>query len=85
MKTIKSWDVFNGDADGICVFLQLRLAEPRNSKLLTSIKRDIALLDRIDAKVDDEVTVLDISLDKNRGHLLHILNAGEKPLQFERR
>ena len=52
------WDVFNGDADGICALLQLRLAEPRNSKLVTGIKRDIALLDRVEAQPDDQVTVL---------------------------
>ena len=70
------WDVFNGDADGICALLQLRLAEPRNSKLVTGIKRDIALLDRVEAKSDDQVTVLDVSLDKNRDHLKCILDAG---------
>ena len=70
------WDVFNGDADGICALLQLRLAEPRNSKLVTGIKRDIALLDRVEAKSDDQVTVLDVSLDKNRDHLKCILDTG---------
>ena len=70
------WDVFNGDADGICALIQLRLVEPRNSKLVTGIKRDIALLDRVEAKSDDQVTVLDVSLDKNRDHLKCILDAG---------
>lgn len=70
------WDVFNGDADGICALIQLRLVEPRNSKLVTGIKRDIALLDRVEAKSDDQVTVLDVSLDKNRDQLERILDAG---------
>jgi hypothetical protein len=70
------WDVFNGDADGICALIQLRLVEPRNSKLITGIKRDIALLDRVEAQSDDQVTVLDVSLDKNRDHLERILDAG---------
>jgi hypothetical protein len=70
------WDVFNGDADGICALLQLRLAEPKNSQLITGIKRDIELLDRVEAKSDDQVTVLDVSLDKNRDHLKRILDAG---------
>ena len=70
------WDVFNGDADGICALIQLRLVEPRNSKLITGIKRDIALLDRVEAQSDDQVTVLDVSLDKNRDHLKRILDAG---------
>ena len=70
------WDVFNGDADGICALLQLRLAQPKNSQLVTGIKRDIELLDRVEAKSGDQVTVLDVSLDKNRDHLQHILNTG---------
>ena len=70
------WDVFNGDADGICALLQLRLAEPKNSQLVTGIKRDIELLDRVAAESGDQVTVLDVSLDKNRDHLERILDTG---------
>ena len=70
------WDVFNGDADGICALIQLRLVEPRNSKLITGIKRDIALLDRVEAKSGDQVTALDVSLDKNRDYLQRILDVG---------
>lgn len=70
------WDVFNGDADGICALLQLRLAEPKNSRLITGIKRDVALLDRVEAQVGDKVTVLDLSLDKNRDDLCRILDEG---------
>ena len=39
-------DVFNGDADGLCALHQLRLAEPRESVLVTGVKRDIALVER---------------------------------------
>lgn len=67
------FDVFNGDADGICALHQLRLAEPRESTLVTGVKRDIALLKRVDAKSGDSVTVLDISLDKNRDDLVRLL------------
>jgi hypothetical protein len=70
------WDVFNGDADGICALLQLRLAEPKNSQLVTGIKRDIGLLDRVEALANDQVTVLDVSLEKNRNYLQRILDAG---------
>lgn len=66
-------DVFNGDADGICALLQLRLAEPADSDLVTGVKRDIGLLKRVDAEPGDRVTVLDISLDKNRQPLLALL------------
>jgi oligoribonuclease NrnB/cAMP/cGMP phosphodiesterase (DHH superfamily) len=69
-------DIFNGDADGICALLQLRLAKPCNSKLITSFKRDIKLLAKIDATQGDQLTVLDISLEKNHTDLLRLLNQG---------
>lgn len=69
-------DVFNGDADGICSLVQLRMAEPCDSELVTGIKRDINLLDRVDAKSGDVITVLDISLQKNRYDLLRMLDSG---------
>ena len=59
-------DVFNGDADGLCALQQLRLAEPADSVLVTGVKRDIALLERVSAGAGDLVTVLDVSLDTNR-------------------
>ncbi|MFK8018209.1 MAG: DHH family phosphoesterase [Pseudomonadales bacterium] len=71
-----NYDVFNGDADGICALIQLRQAEPRDSILITGVKRDIALLKQIDAVAGDQVTALDISMDKNNEALLAILDAG---------
>ena len=38
------FDVFNGDADGICALLQLRQHTPRIATLITGVKRDIGLL-----------------------------------------
>jgi hypothetical protein len=73
MKVI---DCFNGDADGICALTQLRLAEPRESLLITGVKRDINLLERVEANVGDQVTVLDVSLDKNRLGLASVLSSG---------
>ena len=70
------FDVFNGDADGICSLTQLRNAEPRESTLVTGVKRDIQLLGRVPAGAGDRVTVLDVSLDKNRDDLVRILEAG---------
>lgn len=70
------FDVFNGDADGICALLQLRLTEPRESTLVTGVKRDIALLGGVEAGAGDRVTVLDISLDKNRDALSALLDRG---------
>jgi len=68
------YDVFNGDADGIIALLQLRLAEPKQSVLITGVKRDIALLQRVDAKQAKSVCVLDISLEKNIAAVEHLLN-----------
>ena len=73
MKTI---DCFNGDADGICALTQLRLADPVESTLITGVKRDINLLHQVDAQAGDRVTVLDVSLDKNRVGLESILANG---------
>ena len=69
-------DVFNGDADGICALVQLRLAEPRESELVTGIKRDINLLKNVQADVGDNLTVLDISMEKNAIDLMRLLDAG---------
>lgn len=70
-------DVFNGDADGLCALQQLRLAEPApDAVLVTGVKRDIALLERVDASAGDAITVLDVSLDKNREALTRVLAAG---------
>lgn len=77
------YDVFNGDADGLCALQQLRLASPRDAVLVTGPKRDIALLDRVPAAAGDEVTVLDVSLDRNRAALERILAAGARVRWFD--
>lgn len=69
-------DVFNGDADGICALVQLRQAYPVNASLVTGVKRDISLLSRVNAGAGDRVTVLDVSLDKNREPLQRLLADG---------
>jgi hypothetical protein len=70
------YDVFNGDADGICALHQLRLAEPRASVLVTGAKRDIALLEHVGAQSGDVLTVLDISLARNAAALDRLLARG---------
>jgi hypothetical protein len=68
------YDVFNGDADGIFALHQLRLAVPaENAELITGVKRDIGLLSRIDTVRSAIITVLDVSLDKNRKALNALL------------
>lgn len=70
------YDVFNGDADGICALQQLRLAQPLEGVLVTGMKRDIALLQRVPALRGDTVTVLDVSLHRNREALEALLARG---------
>jgi hypothetical protein len=77
------YDVFNGDADGICALHQLRLEEPRDAVLVTGAKRDIALLQRVDAKAGDAVTVLDISVASNRDALITLLERGVAVQYFD--
>jgi hypothetical protein len=73
---MRYFDVFNGDADGICALHQLRLADPVDSHLVTGLKRDIALLERVSAGDGDVVTVLDVSLERNRAPLMALLQRG---------
>ena len=70
------FDAFNGDADGICALHQLRLADPQDTVLVSGVKRDIALLQRIDAHAGDAVTALDISVAENRAALVALLERG---------
>jgi len=69
-------DIFNGDADGICALTQLRNAEPRQSTLITGVKRDIALVAKANVTAGDQITALDLSFDKNRDGVLKALEAG---------
>lgn len=80
---MRSIDVFNGDADGLCALRQLRLAEPADSQLVTGAKRDIALLDRVEAGAGDSVTVLDVSMERNRAALLALLARGVRVRYFD--
>ena len=70
------YDIFNGDADGIIALLQLRLADPIDSTLITGVKRDIQLVSQVNANADDILTILDISMAKNHAALLQVLESG---------
>ena len=77
------YDVFNGDADGLCSLHQLRLEYPLDSVLVTGAKRDIALLDRVPAQSGDAVTVLDVSVASNRAELTALLERGVAVQYFD--
>ncbi|MBF0280209.1 MAG: acetyltransferase [SAR324 cluster bacterium] len=77
------YDVFNGDADGICALHQLRLANPRDSELVTGVKRDIKLLGQLSGVRDSAITVLDISMDANKVNLLELLSQNNTIQYFD--
>jgi len=78
-----AYDIFNGDADGLCALRQLRLAESRQAQLVTGTKREIDLVKRVTARSGDRLTVVDVSLDVNRDALLRALAAGATCLYFD--
>lgn len=69
-------DVFNGDADGLCALIQLYRDKPRDAQIITGVKRDINLLQGLEAVLGDHITVLDISFDKNRDDVGRLLQSG---------
>jgi hypothetical protein len=77
------YDVFNGDADGICALHQLRLAYPSDALLITGVKRDIDLLQWIPCEGEIDATVLDVSLDANATALRRILDLGGRVTYFD--
>lgn len=83
LTPMQFYDIFNGDADGICALQQLRLEEPRASVLITGAKREIALVERVEPGSGDELTVLDISFKENARAVLHALDCGARCRYFD--
>ena len=79
----RRFDVCNGDADGLCAVRQWRLHDPAESTLITGLKRDIDLLERVDAGAGDEVLVCDISMARNRPALMRLLESGAQVRYFD--
>ncbi|MES2090067.1 MAG: hypothetical protein V4532_08840 [Pseudomonadota bacterium] len=77
------FDVCNGDADGLSSAIQWRLHESARSLLLTGLKREITLLERVPAMAGDDVNVFDLSMQRNRNALLHLLDAGVRVRYFD--
>ena len=83
IKKNLAYDVFNGDADGICALHQLRLAYPKEAILVTGVKRDIELLQNFTSVEGDHITALDISLDSNFFALKQHLEQGALVTYFD--
>ncbi len=82
--SIEHYDVFNGDADGICSLHQLRLTEPApDAVLITGVKRDITLLDKIKEAENSVITVLDISLHSNMEALQLLLDRNNEVVYID--
>lgn len=79
----RSIDVCNGDADGLCALVQYRLARPAEATLVTGLKRDIVLLERVQVAAGDEVAVFDISMARNRTALERLLAEGAHVRYFD--
>ncbi len=78
------YDIFNGDADGIFALHQYRLENPLpHARLVTGVKRDIQLLERVRDVCNCNLAVFDISLDSNRGALLQLLQHGNTISYFD--
>ena len=78
-----NFDIFNGDADGICAIHQIRLNHPQESTLVTGVKRDTLLLKKVISVKNSVLTVLDISSHANRDSLLQLLNQGNTIHYFD--
>ena len=76
-------DVCNGDADGLCSVVQWRLHEPQAACLITGLKRDIALLERVRAAGGDLLLVCDVSMRRNLLPLKRLLAAGVAVRYFD--
>lgn len=77
-------DVCNGDADGLCAVVQWRLHQPlAAARLVTGLKREIELLDRVQAAPGDEVLVCDLSMRRNRPALMRLLGSGVRVRYFD--
>ncbi len=78
------FDIFNGDADGILALHQFRLHTPQpDATLVTGVKRDIKLLNKIQEVHNNNITVFDISLDSNRDALLPLLDQNNDITYFD--
>lgn len=77
------FDIFNGDADGLCALHQYRLAYPAHSSLIAGTKRDIQLLSKLEASATDQLYVFDISWKENHQRARHLLDQGTQITWFD--
>lgn len=83
LQPVRNYDLFNGDADGLCALHQLRMAEPRDAELVTGTKREIDLFRRLPDGATLAVTALDISFDRNCDDVRRVLLNGGSVRYFD--
>jgi hypothetical protein len=90
MRHHNTLDVFNGDADGLLARHQFRLSHPvahEQVELISGVKRDIALLDRVlvtqTVRREDNIQVFDISYDRNAIAVDALLAIGARITYFD--
>lgn len=76
-------DVYNGDVDGLCAVVQWRLHAAQPACLVTGLKRDIGLLEQVQAGLGDEVLVCDLSMQRNPPALQRLLADGARVGYFD--
>ena len=77
------YDVFNGDADGLCALQQFRLHNPLDdAHLVTGPKRETSLLCKIPLVEPTDIIVLDVSLRANRSDAERLLRDGHRPVSY---
>jgi len=57
--------------------------EPGPATLVTGLKRELSLLERVDAGAGDEVNIFDLAMSRNRSALLRLLEAGARVRYFD--
>lgn len=80
---MSDFDVFNGDADGLCALHQWRLAHPAQTTLVTGTKRDINLLCGLKVGAGETAMVFDLSFDSNRADVRRLLDSGARVNWFD--
>ncbi len=74
---------FNGDADGICAAHQYLLSNPGEYTPVTGVKRDIALLKKIDNSQPVNIVVFDVAVEKNLVEANRLLDSGSSIQWFD--
>jgi hypothetical protein len=77
------YDVCHGDADGLSAAVQWRLAVPGPVRLITGLKRQIALVQMVPVAHASEVNVFDLAMSRNEAALTALLAMGVRVRWFD--